>query len=334
MLYKTNIGLIFSVTQSNYYSTISIFLVNGKPVEQFNSLNGKTWYITQDSEIKTLSVLQDKPAVALYWQLKEDDPLGVLPKRLEMTELSEEYDEETEEKIVVGKYKSYFNSYEKVYSEPTQEYVNQEFEIIFQQQIEISNFSVPQKLNVQVISNRDYGKTVEVDLKSIATIDELYQLLTPEFLHHEIPVSLSSKQVYSIVRAHIKHIFDPKKFVLSSDYDFCFVVEKLVNHKPKNVIVSKSVKKGKSWVEKQVPATLTSKKIKVFEMTWAGYKGSGGYDGYTCIAEWKANSLMELYNKINSYLEELSEFLLTDLHECEHCNGLGFHVHKFDMNKR
>ena len=45
-----------------------------------------------------------------------------------------------------------------------------------------------------------YGKTVEVELKTIATIDELYQLLTPEFLHHEIPVSLSSKQVYSIVR--------------------------------------------------------------------------------------------------------------------------------------
>lgn len=80
-------------------------------------------------------------------------------------------------------------------------------------------------------------------------------------------------------------------------------------------------KQGKKLKTK--PATKNEKLVEVFEMTWAGYKGSGGYEGYTCIPELKGSSLEDLGEKLESYLSNLVEVLNRRVVECEHCNGTG-----------
>lgn len=70
-------------------------------------------------------------------------------------------------------------------------------------------------------------------------------------------------------------------------------------------------------------------------MTWAGYKpGNRGYEGYTCIEPWKANSLKELQEHIKEYLEQLINILNSKTEECLHCNGTGITNTQVGTNKR
>ena len=63
-------------------------------------------------------------------------------------------------------------------------------------------------------------------------------------------------------------------------------------------------------------------------MTYAGYKGTGGYEGYTCIPELHGDNLEDLSNKLDNYLESLITALNAKVNECECCGGTGHIVVK------
>ena len=169
--------------------------------------------------------------------------------------------------------------------------------------------------------------TKEIDLSSVVRYDELEEMLTPEFLLCIRPCCLTSKQSYVIIRQYVKDNINSKMAVITSDYNFCFTVKKKINIKPLTQTWEEKKKNGKSYARPRVH----SKKIEytqkeVFEMT----NNEDNYKGYTVIPGFKGASLADLAENIKLYLDELIHFINSPVSECEHCNGTGHIIEKFN----
>lgn len=181
-----------------------------------------------------------------------------------------------------------------------------------------TTFSIPKE--------NSWGRDVtSVKISSIAHYSEIDQILVPDFAIHQRPCFLTSKDSYNIVRTFIKDNIDPKQAAITSDYDFCFAVKKKVAVKPwinkKEVLTSK----GKSYRKpKYKQETIEHKLVEVFEMT----SEENSYKGYTPIKGFKGESLEDLVENINRYLDELINFINSPVSECGHCEGTGHIINK------
>ena len=176
---------------------------------------------------------------------------------------------------------------------------------------------------------------LEWHLSKVAVFADIERMLTPDFLLHTRPCSLTSEQVYKIVRAHILNNIDGKVARVTSNYDFYFAVEKVIETKPYTVRTEKFTSSSRSYKPPRfTTATKTTKQQKIFEMTWKGYKGNSGYADYTCIEPWEANSLKELYEYMQQYLKDLMLEINKPVVECQHCNGLGCITRTIGTNTR
>ena len=72
--------------------------------------------------------------------------------------------------------------------------------------------------------------------------------------------------------------------------------------------------------------------VQIFEMTWAGYRGNGGYEGYTCIPALEGSSLKDISERLKYYLETLMEEINKELDKCSCCNGYGYVVKSISSN--
>lgn len=341
--YVTNLGLLFQLTSTSYpyYSSLHKgMFINGVPaetIENLKTLKNETWYRLPDTkEITSVKHTVASPRVQNGWTLHDPKLASEhIPLNLSMTDLYHDVDEEDDE--WGGKYASLHSLYTPTYAEVKTEVLDIEFTFQSLGEFEISNFNKPEQMMVTMRQDGGFSsdKDIQVELDKVVHFYQIEELLTPSFLLHTRPCYLTSRQVYQIVRSHIKSIYDPKKFKITSDYDFCFTVKKIIKVKPFTDIVSQSVKKGRGWTSKHVKVEVTQKEVEVFAMTWAGYNGkANGYDGYTPIDGWKANSVKELHDKIKEYLDDLTVLLLTDTKECECCKGYGHIVDKIATNQR
>ena len=63
-------------------------------------------------------------------------------------------------------------------------------------------------------------------------------MIIPDILIHNYPCEISSVDLYSVVRQYIKDNIDTKVAKITTDYNFCFEVKKLIPlHTPKDYIV-------------------------------------------------------------------------------------------------
>jgi hypothetical protein len=342
--YTTNLGLVFKQSTTGYYqnSICVSYIINGKPIAEIRKLNTiktDTWYLLEgESQITSVKQKVKGTREQVGWVLSDPEIASKkIPLKLSLEDLARNWDSEYEESTFSGKYAKFATLYVEEYVVLADEIVDVEFEYKNIASIQVSDLNQPEKMTIRFVNEGTFGssKVQEVDLSSIVHFHELEELLTPSFMLHTRPVKLQSKQVYSIVRHFIRSISDTHKFTIDSDYDFCFSVSKVIHTKPYMTTAVKTVRKGKGWAHKNVPAESSTKKVKIFQMTYAGYNGkASGYEGYTPITEWSANSLQELHDNIKEYLEELKVLLLSDTTECECCKGVGFNVQYVETNNR
>jgi len=170
----------------------------------------------------------------------------------------------------------------------------------------------------------DLGETVFQLEKNPKFISPHYSLFTeitqPEILRKTSPCFLTSQESYNVVRDYIKRNIDVKHARITSDYNFCFSVEKLIElDKPipyQVDINSVSFRKKKSKYETKYR---TARSVKVFEMTYS----PENYQGYTPIQQFQGENLEDLENKIQIFLDDLMKKINEPLKDCEHCNGMG-----------
>jgi hypothetical protein len=148
----------------------------------------------------------------------------------------------------------------------------------------------------------------------------LDKIIFPTILLHETPCRLSSEDTYNLIRNYIKLNINPKYAKVTSDYNFCFEVAKIVGiTKPFEQTYTKHPgynRRRKPIVETRL---VSSREVKVFEMTSEKDK----YNGYTPIKGFVANNETELKEQIDAYLKELIDYINEPLIDCPHCQGKG-----------
>lgn len=187
--------------------------------------------------------------------------------------------------------------------------------------MEVDDFELQPSINFEAIQKWNYQNTPY----TIKNVDVHHQMLDkiifPEVLLHSRPCSFSSKQVYDITRQHVIQNIDNSVAKITSNYDFCFTVKKIVPLSvPENISYHNLFARTKRERQKLHTSIKKYNEYEVFEMT----SKESHYQGYTPIPEMTANSEKELDQKMKSWLEYLMEEINKPLCECPHCNGKGF----------
>lgn len=195
------------------------------------------------------------------------------------------------------------------------------------------SFTVPIEFSVDVIlrvdnikeySNFHYPVPQERwdDSKTKPVITESYiknyvmdEIIFPDILLPSKPCYLSSLTSYNIIREHVKANINGKYARVSSDYDFCFVVRKVIPCKESsyevNIGTSKRPKMSKKYVN--------SREVECFEMT----QDKDKYKGHTVIEGFRGKNQEDLKNNIDKYLADLIAMINEPVKECPNCNGNG-----------
>lgn len=160
-------------------------------------------------------------------------------------------------------------------------------------------------------------KVTNVDIQH-SIIDKM---LLPAPLLGGKPCKISSNKMYDIIRQHVRENINNSVARISSDYDFCFAVDKIVQlSEPETVNYQNIFATKKKDRAKWHTTVHKSKKVKIFEMTSERSK----YQGYPIIEGLTANSEWELKEKLDTFLEELMKKINEPLEECECCKGTGY----------
>lgn len=144
------------------------------------------------------------------------------------------------------------------------------------------------------------------------------EILFPNIILPSRPSSLSSLDSYRIIRQHVKTNINPKYACISSDYDFCFRVEKVIElNKPESYKCDISSIRSKK--PKYETRYRNDRKVTIFEMTYS----PENYKGYTPIPGFTGKNHKDLKQNIDKFLKELMKKINEPLKDCLHCNGMG-----------
>ena len=313
---KTNDGYLISDNLNNkvyFNSSLSNLLFdNVYPQKTFKS----DWFKIINKPVKIEKEVIQQP-INKRWELKSEFNNENFKKIwLYHETLGEDSDTIEEFQNIKGLYE---------YKEDKRSNVLQQIEFEWDEILQIEIFNKPEGFNFKVVGERGhklYSNVTEKNLK----YDILTEVITPSILLHTQPCKLTSKETYDIIRAFIKDNINPRVAVITNDYNFCFTVQKKVPlSKPysRQINVNNSIfnkKKKKPIYETRF---VTEKSVQIFEMTWKGYKGNSGYDGYTCIEPFEAENQEALKEYIDKYLETLISAINEPISECDKCNGIG-----------
>lgn len=147
----------------------------------------------------------------------------------------------------------------------------------------------------------------------------LDQIQTPDALHPNKPCRLSGEEFYKVIREFIKKHIDGKYARITSDYDFCLTVSKVID-------LAEPVKQKITVGTKRKPIDsfklITNTTIKVFE------SAPKIYNSYPVQQPISAENYEALEVKINDYLSELIEMINEPVKQCECCKGRGVTINQ------
>lgn len=340
--YKSDKGIYVARSIIDYLNrrdlirTSGLFKINNKLPQKTHHAS---WvFIEGETELKTVSFETKGETYNYHWTMKENTPdvvAKLIPKTLTTDEASEYYDDDEwqyymSEECMYFEYRSF---YERVWDTKPDYFKDQEIEVTFLGDISSKEMDLPSKTKYSVYKTKwKHEGTKEIDLSGIASYSELSQMLTSDLLIHNQACSLTSVQTYNIIRTYVNNNIDPKWATVTSDYDFCFTVKKKIAVKPIMISKEQTKSNGKSYAKPRFTTNKVTHKLEqVFEMTHAERR----YKGYTSISGFKGDSLQELADTVEQYLEELITYINKPLSECSACEGTG-HLFDdyFEANKR
>jgi hypothetical protein len=197
---------------------------------------------------------------------------------------------------------------------------------------EVDNFHEPIRFDYETIIRNGFKDEVYHITNANINHQLFDKMIFPEIVLHNRPCSLSSKQVYDITRQYVKEHIDSSKARITSDYDFCFTVKKIIPLiEPENITYQNIFARTKKERGKIHYTTKSFKEVEIFQMT----HDQKNYDGYTAINGITANSEVELKEKLDEWLTSLVTIINKPLELCPHCDGTGYlnKINMIDKNK-
>lgn len=186
---------------------------------------------------------------------------------------------------------------------------------------EVDNFTFPPQIEYEGIRKHDFSDK----LYTIKNVDVQHQMLDkmifPAVLLHESPCKFTSKQMYDITRQYILEHINNSVAKITSNYDFCFTVKKIIPLIEPETIHYQNVFARTKRERNKIHTTIKKYDEKeIFEMTYS----PENYRGYSAIPEMCANSEIELKEKVDKWLSDLIEIINKPLCQCPECNGTGY----------
>ena len=175
------------------------------------------------------------------------------------------------------------------------------------------------EFEIDIIDSVDGFKITKMDYTP--TYSMFDKITTPEVLLPIKPCSLTVEQTYKIIREYVKRNIDPDWAKITSDYDFCFTVKKLITlDSPDSYQVD--IANINNWSKrKRQPKYETryrkTRELEIFQMA------PKPYQSYTVIESFKGTSYDNMVENINKYLADLIEKINCPLKDCPTCKGLG-----------
>lgn len=186
--------------------------------------------------------------------------------------------------------------------------------------IDVENFEMPPKIEFTGIRKWNYESKPYVIKNDSIRHQALDEMIFPEVLLHNRPCSFTSKTVYNITRQYVLEHIDHSVAEITSNYDFCFEVKKIIPlHVPEKITYQNIFARTKRERNKIRTTIKEYNKHTVFEMTNA----VDMYRGYTPIPAMFAENESALEKKMNEWLTGLMAEINRPLCECPHCSGKG-----------
>ena len=254
-------------------------------------------------------------------------PQGLkLPQTLTL-EQADDY--EYNDDYVMGKeceYYAFAHMYIRTYDLEDEKWEKREFELNVKGKITKEEGHCPiVKYKIDADSWRN--KRTSLDLSSIARFSDFDQIITDDFLLHNRPCSLTAEQSFKIIRTHIRDNIDSDKAYIDSDYNFCLSVKKKIKIEPYTETWETKKANGKSYARPRIKTReVKYDGVTVFSAAPEAYKG------YPVVKGFKGESLKDLKENIDLYLEELMHVINEDVERCSNCNGLGHLIVKKNLN--
>lgn len=209
----------------------------------------------------------------------------------------------------------------------------EDFECDIQVVCEIEDYNFPPKMSYSAIDKQGWSDRQYTITNADVQHQMLDKLMFPKLFLHERPCKFTSKQMYDMTRQYILEHIDNSVAKITSNYDFCFTVKKLIPLIEPETITYQNIfartKRERSKVHTKVKKY---EEKEIFAMT----DDRNRYKGYPVIPEMTANNEEELKEKVDTWLEGLMEIINEPLHQCPHCNGSGYigevKIGKFDCN--
>ncbi|KLU15020.1 MULTISPECIES: hypothetical protein [Xenorhabdus] len=186
---------------------------------------------------------------------------------------------------------------------------------------EVDNFRETPEFNYPAVRKYDFSDQQYSVINQNIKHSLIDSIIVPAPLLASSPCKISSKEMYDLVRQHVKDNINPKLARITSDYDFCFEVKKIIpllepcTFSYRDMFARTKKQRGKIHFK-----TATSKEITIYEMT----HNQRNYNGYTPIKEFSASNEWELKEMIDNFLSELMDVIHAPIEECPHCNGTGY----------
>lgn len=322
----------------NNYSAqghLQIYKFNGK---QFpNVLRGGYFLLEGLEEISKVEKMKPSTKEQIGYSLLDSVPSQIAAsakKFYSLEEVGKTWNDDVDEFVFSNEeFSSIRSMYKEEYEDVPEAWEEIEFTLNCLGVLHVDNWKEPEKMVIRTCQDAGFSnsKIVDVDLSSVVCYSDIERMLTPEFMLHTRPCSLTSQQVYNIVRAYVKENINPRNAEITSDYNFCFTVKRKIHHKPINTKTEIKKSNGRSYATPKFKHnTVSYKSVELFEMTNAHDK----YKGYTIIEGWKADNLLDMQQQIKYYLDMLMEEINAEVVQCECCGGHGAIVNKIGTNNR
>ncbi|MEG1563781.1 MAG: hypothetical protein RR365_08650 [Bacteroides sp.] len=152
--------------------------------------------------------------------------------------------------------------------------------------------------------------------------DLLTQIENHSAIYQECPQSLSSEQMYEIIRNYVRANINHSVAHIWSDYDFHFRVDrKILIAEPYSYDInlnSGNKRKKPNWVKEWV----TSKDKTILNLKGKTSDSSCGED-CNLAPQISGKNALDLENKVNEYLDSLMKEINKEYKECPCCKGWG-----------